>query len=120
MKNLIIILLSMLLLASLAGAVFVTQDLMFAKPKHPNIHWSEEDRITLNKAYLELAKSNQIPIYSHPYEIVRSEKGTSVRFRTNEYLRLRKSFLIDGEIYDGCMYAHFNQDIKLQEVFYCG
>ena len=120
MKNAIIIVLVLLLFAALGLAFFVAKDLALAEPKYGAVNWSEDEEAVLNQAYVELGKASKVPFGYYPYKIIKSESGTSVRFRSYSFLQLRKSFLLDGDIMDGCVYVDFDLSMRLKQVFYCG
>ncbi|WP_308375648.1 hypothetical protein [Microbulbifer sp. RZ01] len=120
MKNTIITILVFLLIASLGLSYFVAKDLTFAEPKYEAIHWSKSEQVILNKAYAELGNASKVPFGYYPYKIIQDENGTSVRFRSYNFLQLRKSALLDEDIMDGCVYIHFDKSMKLRKVSYCG
>ena len=120
LKNIVLVTLIIFLALTLGGAWFALRDIVLAEPKYSVPNWTETETDVLNRAYLELGRVQKVPLHSYPYEIQKTNEGYTVKFQTVEFLRLRKSLLLDEEIYDGCVFYHFDQSMKLIRVFYCG
>ena len=82
--------------------------------------WSSEEHDLLVRAYRELITQDHVPIGIYPYEISTDPQGYTVKFRLYEFLQLRATPFGRGNIYDGCVYYHFNRDVELIGVTECG
>jgi len=120
MKNILILILSFLLLLSIAGGLFVAQDLFLSESKYEYIEWNEGDYEIINKAYAKSGEANKTPVGYFPYKVESHSDGYTIRFKDNSHLTLRKSVLLDEDIVDGCAWIHLDKDFNLESVFYCG
>jgi|GEM_PF-6429290 len=109
-----------MLLASVSLNAFLIYSILNTKPKHELIWWSEAEYDILKKAQQEIVGSGDTTIGMYPYSIDSHPKGTTVRYRTLDYLQLIKSPLATGRIFDGCAYYHFSKEMKLTGHTYCG